>query len=1119
MRNDKKNSFLCNVGLLSLSYFMNRVSREKDFKSHTHPDVREIWGDLKKQFLDHESLLNHKDINESDTEKYLIDPVLKRLQYHALTKSAVRGGKKKSSAKFPDYALFSSIGEIESALNAEHEYKFVKALGVVEAKKFGLTLNDIDVDDEDDDDRLPAVQLVDYLQKTNVNWGFLTNGKQWQVYYARGPYAVSKFFEVELTDLLSHPLCTHEFAVFLHIFEKAALIKQKDGMCRLDRIFENSKNYAQEIGVPFFAGCDSALRSIFAFYQKSLGATKDEFKSRQCHQAALVLLFRLIAIRYLEDRGVLPTLDNKYRGLSLDKMRLQIDLNLRGGEKFSSKDISLWQKVRLLFKDINTGAFGIYPGHKGFESNLFELDFDTFFRDHPMPDAVIADIVDKICRGSGKDLGQIDFYDMGVEKIGDVYNQLLALRIVENEKKIWSLTYSDYLKKELGSYFTHPGLTHLLSGSVTEYLEQHYPNNTDWLKLKICDNSCGSGHFLRQIIEDLSYQLYVSRENTSKKETDKVVEQNSFRRMLAQHCIFGIDKDINAVWLTKLSLWLHTAEKGKPFVFLDHHIIQGDSILSSVEVPQLPDRDQDEIQEIINSLNTQHSENKLAVRESDRLYAKLKSVTKKYVKLRSPQMSLFDTSRETKETYFSYALSFPEVFLNKSESQRGFSIIVGNPPWETVKPKLPDFYKMETGEEKAPARKIADQWLESNKSRKAKYENWCDDIKKYSKAIKEAGYLYQTGEVYTYSYFSERSMQTLRVNGLLCYVVKLGLYGDDKVKGFRRHLFEDNFLEKMWVVKTNKIGEEKFFAQVAPNEKFTLFVARKGGLRNKKVKTDHILQAKQILSWKDVNHEFKEWQKYSVTKHLDSDFKITVYDSEIRRSISDKVSKISTVATSKLEVGRELDLTLDRKYFTSTKTKVPILTGYELAPFRTKTPENWCKDIKVASDLKTFGLDRIGVNDIIPDSRRKVRSSIIPKDSITANSILIIYGFYSTDDMILAMAGINSMITDYYLRPNLSNMHLNNFRLYNLPIPLDVSDDAKEEIVSEVKKLIRKKEYDESDEAYKKVEAIIASSYGLSDGEIKSYLSAFEKTSNLFIQEVIDYAQIYRKKFKMRMAS
>jgi hypothetical protein len=696
---------------------------------------------------------------------------------------------------------------------------------------------------------------------------------------------------------------------------------------------------------------------------------------------------------------------------------------------------------------------------------------------------------------------------------------LLALRIVEDDRKHWNLTYSDAIKKELGSYFTHPRLTHLLSGSVTEYLDKHYPNNSDWLKLKICDNSCGSGHFLRQMIEDISYRLYISKENTSRKEVDKVLDQNDFRRMLAQHCIFGIDKDINAVWLTKLSLWLHTAEIGKPFVFLDHHIIQGDSILSTVEVPQLPERDFDEIGEIVTELNKQHSEDRQAVRDSDRLYSRLKAVTKKHIKLRNPQLSLFDTSREIKEAYFSYALSFPEVFLNKHETLRGFSIIVGNPPWETVKPKLPDFYKMETGAEKAPARKEADQWLESSKSRKKKYENWCEEIKKYSKAIKESGYLYQAGEVYTYSYFSERSMQTLRVNGLLCYVVKLGLYGDDKVKGFRKYLFMDNFLEKMWIVKTNKIGQEKFFAQVAPNEKFTVFVARKGGLRNPKLKPKYIMEAKQILNWEDVNHEFKDWQKYNVADHLDGEFKVTVYDSEIRKTISEKLLKMPTVRSSGLKIGAELHLTNDRKYFTPSKTQTPILTGYELAAYRTKEPENWCKDAMVAASTKTFGIDRLGVNDIIPDSRRKVRSAIIPKDCLTANSVLLVHGFKSPNDIYLAMAGVNAMITDYYLRPNLSNMHLNNFRLYNLPVPFEITENAKLEIIAEVKKIEKKKEYAESDESYKKVESVIASCYGLTDDEIRSYLSAFENTPKDFIQDVIDYAQIYRKKFKIKIAS
>lgn len=1108
MKNEKKNPFLCNVGLFSLSYFLHRIHDDKSFKNKNHADVIECYTTLKTIWEENEGLLTNKKNNESDTEKLLIDKVLETLGYANLSKSALSSGKK-SNKLFPDYTLFETKKDAEKALKADDEYKFKGAIGVLEGKKFGFSLNDIDHDD--DDHRLPAVQLVEYLQKTEVDWGFLTNGKQWQIYHRKGQYSVSRFFEVELTDLLSHPLPTHEFAVFYHLFHISALQKTKTGT-RLDLILDISKRYTQEVGLPFYDGCDKALRLIFEYYQKFLGAKKNQTVSIECHQASIILLFRIIAIRYLEDRGVLPVRDGDYRKLSLDRMRLEIEKNLKSGGAFSKKSSDLWQKVRLLFKDVNNGTFGIYVGHKGFESDLFEIDFDTFFRDHPITDDVLSTVIDSICRGTGKVVGQIDFYDLGVEKIGDVYNQLLALRLVNIEKN-WELTYSESVKKELGSYFTHPSLTNLLSGSAIEYLKTNFPDDSSWLNLRICDNSCGSGHFLRQMVEDISYELYISKGNTTKKETQKVLDQNSFRRMLAQHCIYGIDKDINAVWLTKLSLWLHTAENGKPFVFLDHHIVQGDSILSTVESPKLEDSVYDEINDIIKEMNVRHSEDREDLKISEKLWLRLKTIAKRHVKLKEAQPSLLKTDKSVRETYFSYALTFPDVFLNKRESVRGFNIIVGNPPWETAEPKLPDFYKMETGDETALKRKDLDAWLEENQARKKKYESYVQSVRSYADAVRGAGYQLQAGKVYTYAYFTERSLQTLAVNGLLCYVVKLGLYGDEKVQNLRGNLFKENYLEKMWVVKKNKLDDIKFFAQIDHNEKFLVFTTRKAGLKKAGEPLKYTLKAKEINSLNDVNHNFDKWQEYAVPKSLDSSNKVLVFDSPERKNIAGKVGRFLTVKESGYDVTSELNITNHRHLYTKTKTEVPIYSGRDIGNYLLKEPEECCKNPKIRANYPTVTLPRVAINDILPNSRRKIRACEIPTGSLTDNSLLLITGFKSDLDKEICLAGLNTLLMDYYLRPLLSNLHLNGFRLYDLPVFIQIPMELKLEISQCVKALKKKKEFKESSDEYAKIEGIISACAGLTDNEIRFYIQSFGGED--ISKDVVDYAKIYREEYDL----
>ncbi|MCR9293810.1 MAG: class I SAM-dependent DNA methyltransferase, partial [bacterium] len=51
------------------------------------------------------------------------------------------------------------------------------------------------------------------------------------------------------------------------------------------------------------------------------------------------------------------------------------------------------------------------------------------------------------------------------------------------------------------------------------------------------------------------------------------------RRMVAQRCLYGVDKNIMAVDLAKLSLWLVTLAKDHPFTFLDHALRHGDSLV------------------------------------------------------------------------------------------------------------------------------------------------------------------------------------------------------------------------------------------------------------------------------------------------------------------------------------------------------------------------------------------------------------------------------------------------------------------------------------------------------------------------------------------------------------
>ena len=59
------------------------------------------------------------------------------------------------------------------------------------------------------------------------------------------------------------------------------------------------------------------------------------------------------------------------------------------------------------------------------------------------------------------------------------------------------------------------------------------------------------------------------------------------RRYVADRCLYGVDINPMAVEMAKLSLWLITLQRDRPFTFLDHALKCGDSLLGVSSVQQI----------------------------------------------------------------------------------------------------------------------------------------------------------------------------------------------------------------------------------------------------------------------------------------------------------------------------------------------------------------------------------------------------------------------------------------------------------------------------------------------------------------------------------------------------
>ncbi|MBI3269064.1 MAG: N-6 DNA methylase [Planctomycetes bacterium] len=139
-------------------------------------------------------------------------------------------------------------------------------------------------------------------------------------------------------------------------------------------------------------------------------------------------------------------------------------------------------------------------------------------------------------------------------------------------------------RRRSGSHYTPRSLTEpIVRTTLTPILERlgARPRPEQILDLKVCDPAMGSGAFLVEacrFLGDALLRAWAVHKAMPKVPPDEDPQLYA-RRLVAQRCLYGVDKNPFAVDLAKLSLWLVTLAKDHPFTFLDHALRCGDSLV------------------------------------------------------------------------------------------------------------------------------------------------------------------------------------------------------------------------------------------------------------------------------------------------------------------------------------------------------------------------------------------------------------------------------------------------------------------------------------------------------------------------------------------------------------
>jgi len=166
-----------------------------------------------------------------------------------------------------------------------------------------------------------------------------------------------------------------------------------------------------------------------------------------------------------------------------------------------------------------------------------------------------------------------------------------------------------YTPKMLTEKIVKTTLEPVVSRGVAEGLPREkwtLKTPAELLNLKVCDPAMGSGAFLVQVCRYLADRLFeawdiaekagkfinadgIVCESASQEPLSDLTDErmNTARRLIAEKCLYGVDINPLAVELAKLSIWLVTISKGRPFGFLDHNLKSGDSLLGIHDIEQL----------------------------------------------------------------------------------------------------------------------------------------------------------------------------------------------------------------------------------------------------------------------------------------------------------------------------------------------------------------------------------------------------------------------------------------------------------------------------------------------------------------------------------------------------
>lgn len=441
-----------------------------------------------------------------------------------------------------------------------------------------------------------------YAINLPADWIIVTSMRQTRLYYKGADQYTFERFDIQT-------LAKDEAQLKRFLFLLAAeQVVPASGQCHLYELLGASERVGKELTKEFYVRYATMREDAF----NHLCQANSEVEPPTILASTQKLLDRILFCSFCEDRGLLPaeTIRRAYEH----------------ADPYNPRPI--WENFRGLFRAVNLGNTGLnIPAYNG-----------GLFADDPALDRLT--VPDEVCRyfqdlaaydyrppheasDDGDDAGRL----VDVDILGHIFEQSISdLEKLRNE--LDGLTerqdreqHVSRRKKE-GAFYTPAFVTRYIVGeALGRVLAERFetlrgrhaeeatgtarrvlanprtydikalndPQTTalirfwqDWqdelARIKVLDPSCGSGAFLIEAFEQL-YQAY-ERSNDRLEELRGQRSLFDLDRQILQNNLYGVDLNGEAIEICRLSLWIKTAQRGKPLTSLDRTIRVGNSVIA-----------------------------------------------------------------------------------------------------------------------------------------------------------------------------------------------------------------------------------------------------------------------------------------------------------------------------------------------------------------------------------------------------------------------------------------------------------------------------------------------------------------------------------------------------------